>query len=253
MKKHLDHITLVVCVDAAGGHTTPSVILSTATATMSDVTSIPGYTLSGSKKGWMNRKLFAAWVDNVFLKHVTAVRQQLNQPNASAVLITDRHNSRECPEALTRLMASNVTVLTLPAHSSHIIQPLDRTVFGALKNYLLAKIDFSDTDSASIQRQKILQALGTAFYHAVEPGTVMNGWKISGLYPFNPAVVLNNTTLVLQQAIRETSERGTTRLNISGKVISTAEMIRELTEREAKKKQDKVRRDARATARNPPQ
>ena len=80
----------------------------------------------------------------------------------------------------------------------------------------------------------------------------MNGWKISGLYPFNPAVVLNNTTLVPQQAIPETSERGTTRLSISGKVISTAEMIRELTEREAKKKQDKVRRDARAAARNLP-
>jgi hypothetical protein len=181
LQKHLEHVTLVACISAAGGHLPPSVIISNSTAAMSDATPIQGYTLSGSKKGWMNRKLFEAWVDNVFVPYVNEIRTKLGQPTAPAVLVTDGHNSRESAAALGKLRAQNVTVIVLPAHSSHILQPLDRTVFGALKDHLLNKLDFEGADDAASKRAKLLEALSSAFYHAVEPGTIRSGWRISGL------------------------------------------------------------------------
>ena len=57
------------------------------------------------------------------------------------LVIYDRHKSHIQPEVASMAMQSKVEILTLPQHTSHVLQPLDKRVFGPFKAALKREID----------------------------------------------------------------------------------------------------------------
>eukprot|EP01105_Mastigella_eilhardi_P000224 TRINITY_DN1026_c0_g2_i26.p3 TRINITY_DN1026_c0_g2~~TRINITY_DN1026_c0_g2_i26.p3 ORF type:complete len:114 (-),score=1.57 TRINITY_DN1026_c0_g2_i26:548-889(-) len=53
-----------------------------------------------------------------------------------ALFILDGHNSRAGAKFLEAMVQHEVDVIILPAHSSHLLQPLDRTCHGVFKQKL---------------------------------------------------------------------------------------------------------------------
>lgn len=80
-----------------------------------------------SESGYMNATLFVDYLKH-FQNHVRATAEN------PALLIIDNHSSHITLEGITFARDNHITILTLPPHSSHQIQPLDRVFFGPLKS-----------------------------------------------------------------------------------------------------------------------
>ena len=87
--------------------------------------------------------------------------------------------------------ANDVTLLYLPAHTSHFLQPLDVGVFKSFKtsfnkacgNYVRqypGRVITTD-----VLASMVAQAYPTSF----TPVNVLSGFKKAGMYPFNPSEV----------------------------------------------------------------
>lgn len=72
--------------------------------------------------GWQNRNSFIIWTLN-FINRLSNYRLQLDDSirKAKAVLILDGHNSRENPIAIDLLKLSNIEVIILPSHTTHLL------------------------------------------------------------------------------------------------------------------------------------
>ena len=84
-----------------------------------------GTKFSVSDSGWTKQGLALIWFREHFLKHIGAARPQ--------VLIMDGHNSHNFVELIDSAKENNIILVELPEHTSHHLQPLDKSVFGPLK------------------------------------------------------------------------------------------------------------------------
>jgi DDE superfamily endonuclease len=57
------------------------------------------------------------------------------------LLICDGYNSHITAKWIAHYIDNNILLMILPPHSSHLTQPLDVGVFGALKKHMAAEID----------------------------------------------------------------------------------------------------------------
>lgn len=95
-----------------------------------------GSIIEVSTNGWINDVLFLK-----YLKHVVSIlhpQLQARLPNENdilepALLVIDNHESHCTLEVIDFCRIHNINIVTLPPHSSHKTQPLDKTFFGPLK------------------------------------------------------------------------------------------------------------------------
>ncbi|XP_065644287.1 uncharacterized protein LOC136075348 [Hydra vulgaris] len=85
-----------------------------------------GFIGLANQSGWMNAEIF---ID--VLKHFV----KFARPTADhkVLLIMDNHESQFSLQSLEYAIEKHVCMMTLPPHTSHKTQPLDRSVFGPLK------------------------------------------------------------------------------------------------------------------------
>ena len=79
-----------------------------------------------SSNGWMQQDTFKDWFTSVFI----AKTAQLIGPK---LLVLDGHVSHITLDVINAATANNITILCLPPHSTHILQPLDVAVFKPVK------------------------------------------------------------------------------------------------------------------------
>ena len=97
---------------------------------------------------------------------------------------------------------NKVQVLFLPAHTSHKTQPLDRSVFSALKTYYRQQTKplTACRGSAPAHKQHFLLAYRDASREGVSPTNVKSGFKKTGIWPFNPSQVLNDPKALIRNS-----------------------------------------------------
>lgn len=82
-----------------------------------------------SDNGWANNEIFTKLMEH-FIKHVRPTKQE------PVLLILDNHESHKDFRGLQMAVDNGITILSLPPHSSHKLQPLDIiSVFGPLSKY----------------------------------------------------------------------------------------------------------------------
>jgi len=91
-----------------------------------------------TKKGYMDKATFYKIMVEIFIPYVNKVRDKLLErkeglPNKHAVLIVDGHKSRYYGPTFIALQEAGIFFIILPAHSSHITQPLDLCLNGDIK------------------------------------------------------------------------------------------------------------------------
>ena len=95
--------------------------------------------------------------------------------------------------------------MILPSHSSHLTQPLDVGVFGALKKYMAAELyPLMQTGVSRIQKVEWLTAFVGAHDEALSVKNILGGFRSTGIYPFLPTKVLRRiaSSSPLQQQTR---------------------------------------------------
>ena len=89
------------------------------------------YTMT--KKGYQTSSSMLIWVKTIFKPYVELMRS-MTDGNKTCYLILDgctAHFSEEIQKEIDSI--GDVVILPLPAHSSHLSQILDPTIFGSLK------------------------------------------------------------------------------------------------------------------------
>ena len=134
-----------------------------------------------SDHGGMTRPLF-----NDYLRHHVGPWMMKHGEEGSKIIIIDGDLSREPDlQTIKWLMDNDIHLFRLPAHTTHLLCPLDVSVFGKLKSHY-SRILLRETQGGKVnidvatRRHLMDRALSM-----IAPGTVQDGWKHSGLYLFD--------------------------------------------------------------------
>jgi hypothetical protein len=113
------------------------------------------------------------------------------------LLILDGHESHHSTEFEQYCQEHDIITLCMPAHASHILQPLDVSCFGPLKKAYGKEVSVLMSKYIThITKVKFLACFKTAHYAAMTPSNVQGGFQGAGLVPHDPDAVLSKLDIV---------------------------------------------------------
>ena len=175
--------TVLSCVSASGFVLPPLMIYPRKRCIPDDmkVGSVPDTLFMVSDNGWINKNIYLKWFDH-FLKYLPPARPVL--------LIQDGHSSHVSIELIELAKANNVH-LCLPAHTTHLLQPLDVGVFKSFKtNFSKACHQYMmKHPGRCVTADKLAMLIGEVWPRSMTPLNIMSGFKKCGIYPFNPGEI----------------------------------------------------------------
>ena len=141
------------------------------------------------------------------------------------------------------LRDNNISLLTLPAHSSHFLQPLDVCPFGIFKKKLHNSVVFDAKDNMLLRRRKLVQSAYTAWCYARIPQNIRAGFERTGIWPINRDRVLNpNSASTIKKESDQTMTNRGKRLSINNRILTSEKAISEIEERAAQQREQSVPR-----------
>ncbi|MCO5566881.1 hypothetical protein L7F22_020564 [Adiantum nelumboides] len=122
-------MTILCCVNAAG-YAIPSYYIFKGSRIVSNYIENceQGVAMAVQKKAWMTKELFQAWLQHFENSIMIDISKESRH-----LLILDGHGSHVSLEVVAKAHALGIDIITLPAHTSHKLQPLDVSVFKSLK------------------------------------------------------------------------------------------------------------------------
>ncbi|VDI62467.1 Hypothetical predicted protein [Mytilus galloprovincialis] len=181
------HVTIVACVNAEGQKMSPLLIVQGKTERSVfgfNTTEAPSGTMwDYQDSGWMSDRIGEKWFKDIFLKQCGVERPQL--------LILDGHSSHESLALIQEGIRENIVILSLPPHTTHYLQPLDRSVFGPFnKQYDRACSEFLQENMLhKIDKWTFPSLFKTAWNEALSKQNIKSGFRACGIYPFNPHAI----------------------------------------------------------------
>jgi hypothetical protein len=174
--------TTIVCAMSAGGIYVPPMLLFRRKNMNERLMKgcPPGSIGYPSPKGWMTNELFVK-----YLKHFISFVKP--QPTEKVLLILDGHQSHKTVDVIDLARANNITMITLPPHTSHRLQPLDLTFFGPLKANYNRQIDqwMLNHPGKRVSDYDIIDIFTPCYLKTTTADKAINGFKSSGIFPFN--------------------------------------------------------------------
>ncbi|KAG5262976.1 hypothetical protein AALO_G00281080 [Alosa alosa] len=178
-----DPITVHCCVSASGESIPPFIIF--AKCLPNDVYGLEGPkdALYGvSEKGYMDSDLFVKWLEH-FVKHAPTERP--------LVMFLDQHETHVSKDTVDFCRGKGIELVCLPANTTHMLQPLDVSVFGPLKNAftkLASSLGLVRGDLV-VSKRRFSAVIKHAYLKAVTPANIMSGFRKTGLFPLDRAAV----------------------------------------------------------------
>lgn len=154
-----------------------------------EVPEIPEWRFTASKKGWTDNELCLEWSENIFFLPQTAPID----PHEWKLIFCDGHSSH-CSDKFQDIgLMNRVHVVYFPAHTSHILQPLDLVTFSILDLEHSSAMNqlCSLFDSRGICQIHLIQAYKKAHDNAFNYRHSKKAWEVAGIFPFNPEDVIN--------------------------------------------------------------
>jgi DDE superfamily endonuclease len=93
---------------------------------------------------------------------------------------------------------NSVHIVYLPPHTSHVLQPLDLSVFSQIKASYRAEIESLARfdDSAPIKKIRFVEYYNRARKEALSEHIIKAGWRGAGLFPWCPEKVLKSRQII---------------------------------------------------------
>lgn len=178
------HTTVVCCMSAAGSFIPPALIFARKKHKAELVDDAPVRTLLlCQESGWMTGELFLRW-----LKHFAKYSHASSENRV--LLILDGHSSHKYYPALKYAKDNGISLMCLPPHCTHRIQPLDVTFFGPLDTYYNQEIDrwLKANPGRVVGPFQIGKIFSVAYGKAATTAIACSGFAKTGIFPFNPDV-----------------------------------------------------------------
>ena len=127
-------------------------------------------------------------------------------PARPVLLLLDGHASHVSIEAVEFARNDEVHVLCLPAHTTHVLQPLDVGVFKPFKSAYnkACKRLMANHPHRVVTTDQIAGLVGTAWPQSLTPVNIMSGFKKCGIYPLNLGEVTDSPSTLFCTADNDT-------------------------------------------------
>lgn len=137
---------------------------------------------AANPSGWMKGEQFLKYLAH-FKRYA---RPSLESP---ALLILDNHESHMTIAGLDFCKENGIIVLSLPPHTSHKLQPLDRTVFGPIKKFFNAACDnwmrLPENAARTITMHDIPGIAREPIQKGASISNIQSGFRVTGICPLN--------------------------------------------------------------------
>ncbi len=173
-------ITVVTCMSAGGQHMPAKLIWprQRMNPTLMNGTP-PGTTYSCHESGWIQTDSFAEWFTEFI--HFTKPTEQ-----DPVVLVLDGHYSHVRNLGVILEARKNfVSIVCLPPHCTHRMQPLDKSFMSPFKTKYALEIEMwlKHNPGKKVSIYQVGELFGRAFLKAASYSTAVNGFRATGLFP----------------------------------------------------------------------
>lgn len=177
--------TFVACASASGNYVPPMLIFKRVRMNNDlKVGAPPGSLVEISETGYITSELFLKW----FKHFIETVKPSTDK---KIILLLDGHTTHSKNlEAIEMARKHGVIMLQLPGHTTHRVQPLDRTFFRPLKsNFNQAIQKWLRTNPGMVVSQYQIAGLCTEAYGKTATiENVANGFRACGVWPADRTV-----------------------------------------------------------------
>lgn len=195
--------TLIGCANAAGHHLPPFFVFKGKRFNPDLMKGAsPGAKGVMSDSGWSNAQIFREYIENHFLPNV----RRGSNDNQPILLLYDGHSSHVSKQLIEWARTVNIILFVLPAHTSHLLQPLDVGIFGPFKRFYYGECAsfMYKNMGKTITKYEMTEIACTAYLKAMSPSNIISSFNKSGIYPFNAGVV-GKEKLFPSESFRDTT------------------------------------------------
>ena len=148
-----------------------------------------GALYSASSSGWMESANFISWFKKMFLKQVEYLLK-----DGPVVLFVDGHHSHITLELINLAREYKVHLMCLPPNLTHILQPLDISVFHPLKQayFKILKEYKLETLAENVTKAVFPSLLRKLWEVSFKPNHLTSGFKTTGLHPLNRQAITDS-------------------------------------------------------------
>jgi hypothetical protein len=174
-----NHVSLVATISFSGETLTP-MILTAAEPNFQDpkmAELASDMRVCKTEKGYQTHESMAVYLRDILTPYCLRIRTDMNDPTLPIFLIMDNCGSHKKDVLSPMYAALNVSVIWLPPHSTHFLQPLDLVMFAR------AKIKYRDQSAIKTKpkwQSKILRIHRAGYECAYRP-TVKASWSAAGI------------------------------------------------------------------------
>ncbi|XP_035432885.2 uncharacterized protein LOC118264478 [Spodoptera frugiperda] len=178
-------ITIIACCNAEGTFLPPACIMKGMNKKSEYEDGMPpGSRIFMSKKSaYITSAIFLEWLKIHFVPR---------KPPGKVLLLLDGHSTHcNSVEMLEYANENEIILLSMPSHTSHFLQPLDRAVFKSLKShfYEQCRLWINQNPGRRITRLSFGSLLNKAWGKAATAENAISGFRASGVFPFNPTAI----------------------------------------------------------------
>ena len=149
--------------------------------------------ISVSDNGWTTDEIGLQWLQH-FEEHTSS-----RTKGRYRLLILDGHGSHHTAQFEEFCRDHSIKTLCMPAHSSHILQPLDVGCFSPLKTAYGRQVEgLMRLGVNHISKEEFLTAYLRAHKASFTTNNIQAGFAATGLVPYDPERVLSNLSPVIR-------------------------------------------------------
>lgn len=175
------HISALIAITASGNLLPPSAIIKRGSQ-HPDGSTCPYFNkmqVYSTPSAFMTRNVFENYFQNTILNYIQKVRNEIGNEDEPALVIYDGLKSHLSDVIFAKCAEANVRVVTIPSHSSHILQPLDQGVFRSMKNNYSSVPKWPGKSQITTKLQKIFTAIEETDNHQI----ILRSWSHCGILP----------------------------------------------------------------------
>ena len=188
--------TVIECVSSNGFALPPFLIVQGVNHLASWYTECdlpPSWAIKTSPNGWTDNETALDWIQH-FHRHTDARRKGVYR-----MIVLDGHESHLSATFEEFCKEKNIITLCLPAHSSHLTQPLDVGCFSVLKRLYGKELEaFIKAHINHITKVEFFIAFKAAHISTMTVENIQAGFRGAGLVPYDPQAVLSKLDIKLR-------------------------------------------------------
>ena len=215
-------VTTIECTNASGWALPPCVIFKGKVFIESWFDGLPGdWRFEVSPNGWTSDEIGLRWLKKLFIPSTSRTK------GIYRLLILDGHGSHLTPQFDEICEQNKVIPICMPAHSSHLLQPLDIGCFAVLKRAYGRIVETKIRNGINhIDKLDFLEAYPLARIEAFKPETIKNSFGAAGLVPFEPERVISKLNIRLRTPTPPPSRGSESSRNFTPKTLFTEKDLR---------------------------